>query len=206
METTTTDTQSDDTDDQDATATTDSDDRRPVVLAVDDEPRVVEAFGLWLEDDYDVRTATSGEEALEVADADVDVALLDRQMPGMTGDDVLDELRERGLDVRVAMVTGVDPDVDIVEMPFEEYVQKPVDGDALHDVVERLLDLEQYDDSVDELYGVVQKRVTLEAELPESALADNEEYQRLREREAELEDETASVIESIDDDGFAQLF
>jgi len=204
---TTTDTQADDTDDQHATATTDSDDR-PVVLAVDDEPRVVEAFGLWLEDDYDVRTATSGEEALEAADADVDVALLDRQMPGMTGDDVLDELRERGLDVRVAMVTGVDPDFDIVEMPFEEYVQKPVDGDALHGVVERLLDLERYDDSVDELYGVVQKRVTLEAELPESALADNEEYQRLREREAELEDETASVIESMDDDdeSFAQLF
>jgi DNA-binding NtrC family response regulator len=198
------DTKSDDTDAEHATATDSND--KPVVLAVDDEPRVVEAFGLWLEDDYDVRTATSGEEALDVVDADVDVALLDRRMPGLTGDDVLDELRERGLDVRVAMVTGVDPDFDIVEMPFEEYVQKPVDGDALHEVVERLLDLEQYDDSVDELYGVVQKRITLETELPESALEDNEEYQRLLEREAELEAETASVIDSMDDEGFAQLF
>ncbi|MDH5019191.1 response regulator [Halobacterium rubrum] len=199
-----TDTQPDDTDAEHATAI--DPDGEPVVLAVDDEPRVVEAFGLWLEDDYDVRTATSGEEALDVVDADVDVALLDRRMPGLTGDDVLDELRERGLDVRVAMVTGVDPDFDIVEMPFEEYVQKPVDGDDLHEVVERLLDLEQYDDSVDELYGVVQKRITLEAELPESELVDNEEYQRLREREAELEAETASVIDSMDDEGFAQLF
>lgn len=200
-----TDTQPDDDDAEHETATTDGDDR-PVVLAVDDEPRVVEAFGLWLADDYEVRTATSGEEALEIADDDVDVALLDRQMPGLTGDDVLDELRQRGLDIRVAMVTGIDPDFDIVEMPFEEYVQKPVDGDALHEVVERLLDLGQYDDSVDELYSVVQKRVTLEAELPESALEANDEYQRLREREAELEAETKSVMDSIDDEGFASLF
>ena len=199
-----TDTQLDDTAAEHATAR-DADDH-PVVLAVDDEPRVVEAFGLWLDSDYDVRTATSGEEALEIVDSDVDVALLDRQMPGLTGDDVLDELRERGLDIRVAMVTGIDPDFDIVEMPFEEYVQKPVDGDTLHDVVERLLDLEQYDDSVDELYSVIQKRVTLEAELPESALEANEEYQRLCEREAELEAETKSVMDSMDDESFASLF
>ena len=196
-----------DTDDgTDTAATTDTDDR-PVVLAVDDEPRVVEAFGLWLESDYRVRTATSGEEALDLADdGAVDVALLDRQMPGMTGDELLEELRDRGLDCRVAMVTGVDPDVDIVEMPFEEYVQKPVDGDDLLDVVDRLLDLDQYDDSVDELYAVVQKRVTLEAELPAATLEDDDEYQRLRERERELEAETEAVTEDLDDDGFAQLF
>ncbi|SEW21730.1 response regulator [Halobacterium jilantaiense] len=192
-------------DDTDTATTTDTDDR-PVVLAVDDEPRVVEAFALWLEDDYRVLTATSGEEALEVADDSVDVALLDRQMPGTTGDEVLEELRNRGLDCRVAMVTGVDPDFDIVELPFEEYVQKPVDGDALHDVVGRLLDLEQYDDSVDDLYAVVQKRVTLEAELPDSALEDNDEYQRLRDRERDLQNETQSVIEDLDDDEFAKLF
>jgi len=194
--------------DTDAAGTTDDDgDDRPVVLAVDDEPRVVEAFALWLDDDYQVRTATSGEEALEVAeDGDVDVALLDRQMPGVTGDELLEELRDRGFDYRVAMVTGVDPDFDIVEMSFEEYVQKPVDGDALHDVVGRLLDLDQYEDSVDDLYSVVQKRVTLEAELPEAALADNDEYQALCERETELQDETEAVIDDFEDDEFAQLF
>ncbi|MCF2241944.1 response regulator transcription factor, partial [Halobacterium salinarum] len=110
---------------------------------------------------------TSGAAALEAADDDVSVALLDRQMPTMTGDEVLAALRERALDIRVAMVTGIDPDFDIVEMPFDEYIQKPVDGDTLHDVVARLRTLNQYDDSIDELYRVTQKLATLEAQLSE---------------------------------------
>jgi CheY-like chemotaxis protein len=195
-----------DTTRQDAADEPTDGDRRPVVLAVDDEERVMQAFELWLQDDYEVRAATSGEEALELADDDVDVALLDRQMPGLTGDDVLREIRERGLDCRVAMVTGVDPDFDILEMPFEEYVQKPVDGDELRDVIDRLTGLEQFDDRVDDLYSVVQKRVTLEAELPETELQDNEEYQRLLEREAELESETESMMDAMGDDQFERLF
>ncbi|MFC3477489.1 response regulator [Halobacterium litoreum] len=186
------------------TTTPDGDDR-PVVLAVDDEKRVVQAFSLWLED-YDVRTATGGEDALDAIDDDVDVVLLDRHMPHMSGDEVLEEIRERGYDCRVAMVTGVDPDFDIVDMPFEEYVQKPVDQAELTELIDRLADLERYDERIDDLYSVVQKRVTLEAELPESELEDSDRYQRLLERERELEAETDDVIESMDDDGFEQLF
>ncbi|CAM2740692.1 response regulator [Halobacterium salinarum] len=184
----------------------------PVVLVVDDEPRVAEAFALWLEDDYEVRTATSGAAALEAADDDVSVALLDRQMPTMTGDEVLAALRERALDIRVAMVTGIDPDFDIVEMPFDEYIQKPVDGDTLHDVVARLRTLNQYDDSIDELYRVTQKLATLEAQLSERALADNDEYQRLRERKATLSEAADAALDAAGTstdalgDEFARLF
>lgn len=48
--------------------------------------------------------------------------------------------------------------------------------------------------------------MTLEAELPDSALEDNDEYQRLRDRERDLQNETQSVIEDFDDDEFAKLF
>ena len=178
----------------------------PEVLVVDDDEALTDVYAAWLDDEYHVETATTGSVALETLDSDVDVVLLDRRMPGLSGEDVLDRIRQAEYDCRVAMVTGVDPDVDIVEMPFEEYVQKPVDGDDLLDVVDRLLDLDQYDDSVDELYAVVQKRVTLEAELPAATLEDDDEYQRLRERERELEAETEAVTEDLDDDGFAQLF
>ncbi len=44
----------------------------------------------------------------------------------MSGDEVLDTIAERGIDPAVVMVTAVDPDFDIVEMPFDEYLTKPV--------------------------------------------------------------------------------
>jgi len=79
--------------------------------------------------DHEVRTAYSGEEALEKVDEDVDIVLLDRllpDLPDLPGDEVLERVRERGLDCRVVMVTAVDPDFDIVELPVDEYIHKPV--------------------------------------------------------------------------------
>ncbi|MFB6253245.1 MAG: response regulator transcription factor, partial [Halobacteriaceae archaeon] len=105
------------------------------VLIVDDENDIVEIFALGLKDEYNVIKAYSGQEALDKISNDVDVVLLDRRMPEMTGKEVLSEIRERELNVRVAMVTAVDPDFDITEMGFDTYIQKPVDTDELKDVV-----------------------------------------------------------------------
>jgi len=56
------------------------------VLVVDDEPAVLEAFALYLESaDNDVRTVANGGEALTELGPEVDLALLDRRMPGMPG-------------------------------------------------------------------------------------------------------------------------
>ena len=48
----------------------------PVVLVVEDEPDVGETYELWLAGDYEVRRASTGTEALEALDEDVDVVLL----------------------------------------------------------------------------------------------------------------------------------
>jgi CheY-like chemotaxis protein len=40
-------------------------------------------------EEYEVRTATGGPEALDLVDEEVDVALLDRRMPRMSGDELL---------------------------------------------------------------------------------------------------------------------
>lgn len=159
----------------------------PVVAVVDDQERVVEAFAYWLEDDYEVRRATGGEAAIDVIDEGVDVVLLDRHMPGLSGDEVLDEIRDRGLDCRVAMVTAVDPELGIVDLPFDAYVTKPVDEADLHETVEGLLRVASLADQSRELFGVSQKIAALEAEHGPAALAEAEEYQRLLDRRAELQ-------------------
>jgi len=178
---------------------------RHTVLAVDDEERVGQAFDLWL-DDYEVRTATSGSEALELMGEDVEVVLLDRHMPGMNGDEVLGRIREADYYCRVAMVTAVDPDFDIVEMPFDHYLSKPVDESDLRGVVAALVDFNEYDERMQELYAVSQKLATLEAEKNRMNLDGDERYERLRERQQRLQSDLDEMIADMESDEVADLF
>lgn len=190
----------------DAEGAADADDARPQVLVIDDEERVGQAFALWLGDDYRVDTATNGEEGLEILTDDVDVVLLDRHMPGLSGTEVLERIREAGYDCRVAMVTAVDPDLDIVDLPFDDYVSKPVDRETLRDVIDRLLSLDRYDRRMGKLYAVGRTIATVEAEAAGSQLEDDDRYRALRERKAELEADTREVIESMDPAEVSRLF
>lgn len=159
---------------------TDSD--HPVVLIVEDDPDVMEIYELWLRPEYDVQVATNGHEALRQLDSTIDVVLLDRKMPGMSGGEVLTEIRNRGTDCRVAMVTGVDPDFDIIEMGFDEYIKKPPDNEELCATIERLIDRSTLDEDLQEYYSLVSKRATLQAELSDDELKSNDEYAELVER------------------------
>lgn len=170
------------------------------VLVVDDEERVAEAYRMWLSE-YDVEVATGGREALSMVDEDVDVVLLDRRMPDLTGDEVLAEIRERGLDPRVAMVTAVDPDFDVVDMAFDDYLTKPVTAESLSGVVDRLAALSDYDTTFEAFYAVNRKLAALEAEKPAAALDDEPEYRRLQERKARLSEE----LDAADADGDASF-
>lgn len=78
-----------------------------------------------------MKTASSGEKALELLDCAVDVVLLDRNMPGLSGDEVLREISRRGYECRVAMVTAVTPQSDIFDVEIEDYLVKPIHRDEL---------------------------------------------------------------------------
>ncbi len=110
----------------------------PRVVFVDDEPEAADMYAAQVADAYDVEIAYDGDEALEVVDDDVDVVFLDRHMPGRSGDEVLEEIRDRELGCRVVMLTAIEPDVDIVDMGYDEYVVKPVVKEELLDAVDRL--------------------------------------------------------------------
>ncbi|MFO7925350.1 MAG: response regulator [Halobacteriota archaeon] len=109
------------------------------ILAVDDERELVEIYRTWFDGIYSVRTAYGGREALSAFDESIDLVLLDRRMPGTSGDDVLEALREDGHDVPVVMVTAVEPEEGMIELPFDEYVLKPIDRTNLLEAVDRAL-------------------------------------------------------------------
>ena len=172
---------------------------RPSVLVVDDEPSVAQTYSLWLEGEYDVRTANDGEEALDAVSETTDVVLLDRRMPNVSGDEALSRMREAGYDCRVAMVTAVDPDFDIVDMPFDSYLSKPVTREDVTDTIDELLALAEYDRTVVERFAVERKRAALESRKHETELAESEEYTRLEETADEL---SASAEMEMDHDTF----
>ncbi|WP_096393254.1 HalX domain-containing protein [Halorubrum trapanicum] len=183
----------------------------PLVLVVEDEPDLADLYAAWLGDEYRVRTAYGGREALDQldeADDEVDAILLDRRMPGLSGDEVLTAVRDRGIDCRVAMVTAVEPDFDILEMGFDDYLVKPVTSETLRETVEGLLRRGEYDSEVQELFSLTSKKAMLESEKSASDLADNEEYQRLTERIEELReraDESRDAV-ATDDEDYEKLF
>lgn len=171
----------------------------PRVLIVDDEAEVADVYALRLRDEYDTQTAYGGEEALDVLDEAVDVVLLDRRMPKVSGDDVLSTIRDRGLDTRVIMITAVDPDFDIVDMPFDDYLCKPVQKGDLVAAIEQQLTASRYDDRLTEYLEVTSKIALLEAEKTETELDDSDEVAELHDRAESLRAEIDDALAEFDD-------
>jgi len=175
-------------------------DPEPVVLIVEDESDVAETYRLWLEDEYEVRIAHSGDEGIEQLDDAVDVVLLDRMMPGLSGDEVLEYIRTEELGCRVAMVTAVEPDFDILEMGFDTYLSKPVKGHELEETVANLLERSTYDSLLQEYYALVEKQATLQASKNRAELEANEEFEELTGRISDLREELSETLGGIEDD------
>lgn len=175
------------------------------VLVVDDESGIRDLLEAWLEDDYEVLSAGDGKQALDLLDESIDVALLDRRMPGVTGDDVLRTIRDRGYTFPVAMITAVSPDVDIVDMAFDDYVVKPVTKSDVRSVVETLLQRVTYDERSREFFRLASKKARLES----SEMVDHresEEYDDLVERMNALRADLDDVLTTLSASDYKRVF
>lgn len=108
------------------------------ILAVDDQLDNLELLVQMLEDDYQVKTAKSGTECLDlVQQQKPDLILLDVQMPGMNGYEVMEKLyeNEENRDITVILLSARyrDPDriVKGLEMGAFDYITKPIDDEIL---------------------------------------------------------------------------
>ena len=113
--------------------------RKPIVLAVDDKPANLLALEAVLGPEYDVVRAGSGQEAIEVVKArpDIDVVLLDVQMPLMDGFETAARLKkiEGGQDLPIVFITAVYREDPHIKRGYEsggiDYFSKPFDPDIL---------------------------------------------------------------------------
>ena len=121
------------------------------VLVVDDEGDVRKFLTAILEKHgYETLTAEDGTEALEIARREKpDLVTLDLQMPGLSGEEVLDYLRKRQLLhlVKVLIVSGMsEQDLErAMESGAHGVIQKPFDIEELQHVVKELLEKKPLD-------------------------------------------------------------
>lgn len=172
----------------------------PVVLIVDDDPRLANMHASWLEADHTVERAYDGQEAFRQLDDSVDVVLLDRRMPGLSGEDVLARMREWNLDCGVVMLSAVEPDFDIVDMGFDAYVVKPGSRETIRETVTDVLAREMHDEPLRQYLALSAKESLLRSEKSATELEANDDYDRLRARLNELESQLDDPADAADDE------
>ena len=110
------------------------------VLLVDDEREFVDTLAERMRcRGMDVSTSESGIEALELIDKEsYDVVVLDLQMPGMDGLEVLARIKSRQPEIQVVLLTGhatVEKGVEAMKLGALEFLEKPIDLSDLAEVI-----------------------------------------------------------------------
>jgi CheY-like chemotaxis protein len=111
--------------------------QRPKVLVVDDEPFNLEIMQEILEEDYEVAYAKSGPECMDIIkDVMPDMVLLDVNMPGMSGYEVCQRLKENSntSSIPITFVSALDTLAERLagyEVGGDDYICKPFEAGEL---------------------------------------------------------------------------
>ena len=134
------------------------------ILIVDDEKLVRWSLRQKCIDwGYQALEAESGEEALRIAHEELpDLVLLDVRLPGASGVEVLDRLKQSG-DVRATIMITADPQLDDVKAAIKlgayDFIGKPLDFDELGVTIKNALEATHLRTEVESLRGEVRRRV-----------------------------------------------
>lgn len=118
-------------------------DPRPTLLICDDEEGPRQSLRIVFKKDYRVLVASSGDEAIALAQTEpIDVAVLDILMQGMSGVDVLRELKKRDPAIEVVMLTAyetLETARQALRLGACDYLNKPFDIPTMRDSVQKAL-------------------------------------------------------------------
>jgi DNA-binding NtrC family response regulator len=115
------------------------------ILVVDDEEVMRESLAAWLrEDGYLVDTATSGQEAIDLArDKDYAIYFIDLKMPGgIDGIETMMEIRKMHAEAAIIIITAyatVDTAITAMKEGAQEYIVKPCNPEEISLLVERII-------------------------------------------------------------------
>lgn len=144
---------------------------KQIILIVDDVPENIHVLAELLNEDYDVKIATNGKDALRIANSRIrpDLILLDVMMPEMNGYEVLDFLKKNNKtkDIPVIFITvmkGEDDESKGLELGAIDYITKPYNASIVKTRIKNHLELKKYRDvlketsMIDGLTGISNRR------------------------------------------------
>src|SRR6056297_1595939 len=95
------------------------------VLILEDERMVADIFADYFSESYHTQYVPTGTEALETYTPDTDLIIIDRKLEGMSGDTVAARIRADHEQQLLLCVSGVEPDNDICDLAYDDYIHKP---------------------------------------------------------------------------------
>jgi len=146
------------------------------ILLIDDEADIVRVLSMSLKTDgYDVVTAYSGEEGLDVFDRESpNVVLADIKMPGMDGLEVLRKIKERNPESEVIIITGhgdIDSAIEALQYGASDFINKPIRDEALSIALNRAKEkldmrrkLKEYTDDLENMVKIATEEIRRKSE------------------------------------------
>jgi len=129
------------------------------ILIVDDELGPRESLRIILKPFYDVHTASDGRAALDFLGRNtVDLITLDLKMPGLSGLEVLEQVRKSNPDVLVIIVTGYGTFKSVVEairLDVFDYISKPFNIQEILSVVKRCLEMRDTEITIKTIFSEI---------------------------------------------------
>lgn len=115
------------------------------ILIVDDEKNIRMTLSHCLKNQkHDIELAVNGEEGLnKIQNNTFDLVLLDIKMPGLTGMEVLQRIREKGNDVNIIMMTAygtIERAVEAMKLGAIDFISKPFTPEQIREIVKKVLD------------------------------------------------------------------
>jgi PAS domain S-box-containing protein len=146
------------------------------LLVIDDEEGIRKLLTLSLTSDgYEVYSAASGEEGLEIFKREAPpIVLTDIKMPGIDGIEVLKQIKELSPDTEVIMITGhgdMDLAIESLKLDASDFLNKPIKDEALSVALKRAKErisirqrLESYTEDLENMVKVATEEVKRRAE------------------------------------------
>lgn len=179
---------------------------RRTVLVVEERRELTRGLMEKLDDEYEVLTAHSAEEAKELHDGHVSVSFIDCDTGNNGLTDILHHILKQEHPGRLVSVSS-DPEAIETRPEFDDYIQKSAFRDEGETrTIEHLVKQAVYEEEIHEWLTLLSKKATLETELESSELEQSSAYKELIDEIEQLREQAGASRDQIPGERFDAIF